>query len=83
MLLKKWRIHFDICRMKAVHWNRDLYSFTSDLKVDTVATLTKQLDTITFWIIGAVAASLCHSHTNVGSEPHLRPTPQLTAMQDP
>ena len=26
--------------------------------------------------IGAVAAGLCHS--NVGSEPHLRPTPQLT-----
>jgi len=23
------------------------------------------------------------SHTNSGSEPHLRPTPQLTAMPDP
>ena len=30
--------------------------------------------------IGAVAASLHHSHSNMGSEPHLRPTPQLTAM---
>ena len=31
----------------------------------------------------AVAAGLCQSHSNVGSEPHLRPTPQLTAMLDP
>ena len=28
--------------------------------------------------IGVVAADLCHS--NVGSEPRLRPTPQLTSM---
>ena len=36
-------------------------------------------------LIGAVAASLrhSHSHSNTGSEPHLRPTPQLTAMLDP
>ena len=34
-------------------------------------------------LIGAVAARLHHSHSNVGSELHLRPTPQLTAMQDP
>ena len=34
-------------------------------------------------VIGAVAASLNHSHSNVGFEPRLRPTPQLTAMQDP
>ena len=33
--------------------------------------------------IGAVAASLCHSHSNTGSEPHLQPTPQLTTMLDP
>ena len=26
---------------------------------------------------GAVAAALRHSHSNVGSEPRLRPTPQL------
>ena len=32
--------------------------------------------------IGAIAASLHHSH-NAGSEPHLRPTPQLTATLDP
>ena len=31
--------------------------------------------------IRAVAAGLCHS--NVGSELHLRPTPQLMAMSDP
>lgn len=30
--------------------------------------------------IGAVAASLHHSHSNARSEPHLQPTPQLTAM---
>jgi len=34
-------------------------------------------------LIGAVAASLCQGHSNVGSEPHLRPTPQLTATPDP
>ena len=34
-------------------------------------------------LIGAVAASLCHSHSNVGSEPCLQPTPQLMATQDP
>ena len=34
-------------------------------------------------LIGAVAASLRQSHSNVGSEPHLQPTPQLTAMLDP
>ena len=33
--------------------------------------------------IGAVAASLRQSHSNSGSEPHLRPTPQLTATPDP
>ena len=34
--------------------------------------------------IGAVAASLCHSHSNVGSKPSLQPTPlQLVAMPDP
>ena len=30
-----------------------------------------------------VAAGLCHSHSNTGSEPRLQPTPQLTAMPDP
>ena len=33
--------------------------------------------------IGATAAGLHHSHSNVGSEPRLRPTPQLAAMPDP
>ena len=33
--------------------------------------------------IGAVAAGLHHSHTNVRSELHLQPTSQLTAMLDP
>ena len=33
--------------------------------------------------IGAIAAGLCHSYSNAGSEPHLRTTPQLTAMPDP
>ena len=32
--------------------------------------------------IRAVAAGLCHSHSNMGSEPGLQPTPQLTAMPD-
>ena len=34
-------------------------------------------------LIGAVAAGLHHSHSYSGSEPRLRPTPQLTAMPDP
>ena len=33
--------------------------------------------------IGATAAGLCHSHSKAGSEPHLRPTPQLMVMLDP
>ena len=34
-------------------------------------------------LIGAVATSLRHSHSNARSEPRMRPTPQLTAMLDP
>ena len=33
--------------------------------------------------IGAAAAGLHHSPSNARSEPHLRPTPQLTATLDP
>ena len=33
--------------------------------------------------IGATAASLHHSHSSLGSEPHPQPTPQLKAMLDP
>ena len=32
---------------------------------------------------GAVAAGLRHSHSNAGSEPHLRPIPQFAATLDP
>ena len=32
---------------------------------------------------GAVATGLHHSRSNAGSEPCLRPTPQLMAMMDP
>ena len=34
-------------------------------------------------LIGAVTAGLRHSHSKARSEPHLRPTPQLTARPDP
>ena len=34
-------------------------------------------------LIGAVAAGLRQSHSNMGSEPPLRPTPQLMATPDP
>ena len=34
-------------------------------------------------LIGAVAAGLHHRNSNAESEPHLRPTPQLTGMLDP
>ena len=30
-----------------------------------------------------VATGLGHSHSNMGSEPYLQPTPQLTATPDP
>ena len=33
--------------------------------------------------IRVVAADLCHSHSNTGSEMHLQPTPLLAAMLDP
>ena len=33
--------------------------------------------------IGAIAAGLCHSHRNMGSELCLHPTPQLMTMLDP
>ena len=33
--------------------------------------------------IGAIAASLYHSHSNAGSEPSMQPTPQLIAKPDP
>ena len=32
---------------------------------------------------GAIAAGHQHSHSNEGSKPHLRPTPQLSTMLDP
>ena len=34
-------------------------------------------------LIRAVDASLCQSHSNARSEPHLQPTSQLMAMPDP
>ena len=34
-------------------------------------------------LIGAAAAGLRQSHSNAGSELHLRPTQQFTAMPDP
>ena len=33
--------------------------------------------------VEAIAAGLCHSHSNSRSELRLRPTPQLMAIQDP
>ena len=33
--------------------------------------------------IGAVATCLCQSHSNVGSEPRLQPTPQLNRIVNP
>ena len=32
---------------------------------------------------GMAPASLHHSHSNTGSEQHLQPTPQFTAVADP
>ena len=34
-------------------------------------------------LTGAIAAGLRHSHSNTRSEPHLQPTPQLTATLYP
>jgi len=47
------------------------------------ATLMAHGNSQTRALIGAVAASLYHSLRNLGSEPRLRPTPQLIAMLDP
>ena len=33
--------------------------------------------------VGAAAADLHHTHSNMGAELHLRPTAQLMAMLDP
>ena len=33
--------------------------------------------------IRAAAAGLCHSHSNIGSEPHIQPMLQLVATPDP
>ena len=33
--------------------------------------------------VGAIAASLGHSHSNARSQQHLRPTPPLAAKPDP
>ena len=33
--------------------------------------------------IRVIATGLHHSHSSLGSEPHLQPTPQLMAMLDP
>ena len=33
--------------------------------------------------IGTAAAGLRHSHGNMGSMPHLQPTPELTVTPDP
>ena len=34
-------------------------------------------------LIGAIVTSLCQSYRNMGSEPCLQPTPQLTATPGP
>ena len=34
-------------------------------------------------LIGAIAAGLCHSHSNTRSKPCFQPTLQLMAMPDP
>ena len=34
-------------------------------------------------LIRAIATGVRHSHSNSGSEPSLRPTPELTATPDP
>ena len=33
--------------------------------------------------IEAIAAGLCHRHSNTGSGPHMQSTPQLKATPDP
>ena len=34
-------------------------------------------------LMGVIAAGLYQSHSNSRSEPHMRPTPQLTTTPDP
>ena len=47
------------------------------------ATLTAHGGSQARGLIGATVASLHHSHSNEGSEPSLRPTPQLRETPDP
>ena len=57
----------------------DLCNFFFFLRVAPVAYGSSQ----TQGEIGAASACLHHSHSIAGSEPHPRPTPQLTATLDP
>ena len=47
------------------------------------AALTAYEDSQARGLIGAVATRLHHSHSHMGSEPRLQPTPQLPATPDP
>ena len=55
------------------------------MKVFKILSASLELDLFFFarGHIGAAAASLHYSHSNLGSEPRLRPIPQLTATLDP
>ena len=56
----------------------DFFSLSFFLMALPVAYVSSQARSL----IVAAAASLCHSHGNTRSEPHLQPTLQLAAMQD-
>ena len=63
--------------------NRDIYLFIYSFILLFRATPAAYGESQARGQIGAIAASLCHSHSNVGSESRLRPTPQLMATLDP
>ena len=58
---------------------KDTYGYLFILRATLVACGSSQARSH----IGAAAASLHHSHSNVHSEPWVQPTPQLMAMLDP
>ena len=70
-----WRL---LCA-KSKRLHSFLFLFLSFFRAKTMAYESSQAQ----GPIRAVASGLHHSHSNTRSEPHLQPTPQLTATPDP
>ena len=77
-----WQLPLNTChwgRRQAVRFSFDLFFVVFLSKAIPTAYGSSQAR----GRIGATDAGLHHSHSNIRSEPHLRPTPQLAATPDP